>query len=187
MFRWDRRRSSGSSCRQNRALWEAPGCWLSLLGEGRSGSRLLVSNLSRFSFRGAELYISCSTLASMLWFVITIKKVAWKDWERDFRWARLIVSLWRLLRLLGGSSLYSYSLFSHFPPFQIDVGEAEPRTVVSGLVKHVPLDQVSDFSNLFFSYFTVFTLSFTVSDLWSTKKQCDVSRGTYCSDDCMSY
>jgi len=25
---------------------------------------------------------------------------------------------------------------------QVDVGEAAPRTVVSGLVKHIPLDQV---------------------------------------------
>lgn len=25
---------------------------------------------------------------------------------------------------------------------QVDVGEASPRTVVSGLVKHIPLDQV---------------------------------------------
>lgn len=25
---------------------------------------------------------------------------------------------------------------------QVDVGEADPRTVVSGLVKHIPLDQV---------------------------------------------
>lgn len=27
---------------------------------------------------------------------------------------------------------------------QIDIGESAPRTVVSGLVRHVPLDQVRD-------------------------------------------
>ena len=27
---------------------------------------------------------------------------------------------------------------------QIDVGEAEPRTIVSGLVKYVPLEQMQD-------------------------------------------
>ena len=31
------------------------------------------------------------------------------------------------------------------PPLtQIDVGEAEPRTIVSGLVKYVPLDKMQD-------------------------------------------
>lgn len=30
---------------------------------------------------------------------------------------------------------------------QVDVGEASPRTVVSGLVKHIPLDQVNQNSN----------------------------------------
>lgn len=29
---------------------------------------------------------------------------------------------------------------------QVDVGEAAPRTVVSGLVKHIPLDQVQYYS-----------------------------------------
>ncbi len=39
---------------------------------------------------------------------------------------------------------------------QVDVGEPSPRTVVSGLVKHIPLDQVRYNS---YALITVYTLS----------------------------
>lgn len=44
---------------------------------------------------------------------------------------------------------------------EIDVGEAQPRTVVSGLVKHIPLEemQVLTFP---YSYFRVFDLYFYI-------------------------
>lgn len=32
---------------------------------------------------------------------------------------------------------------------QMDIGEEKPRTVISGLVKHVPLDEVSSFFHFF--------------------------------------
>lgn len=36
---------------------------------------------------------------------------------------------------------------------QVDVGEPSPRTVVSGLVKHIPLDQVNQNSNTLRLYY----------------------------------
>ena len=43
---------------------------------------------------------------------------------------------------------------------EVDVGEAVPRTVVSGLVNHVPLDQVICTSKITSAYIDTFVSSF---------------------------